>query len=287
MREKLEAMVYASLIADALTNNDAPEQSTTSELVLEPGLYGMETIALLRALVDHGGYDRDTFLREWQISLQQELASRRSLEELDAGRQALLESASGSGARSTTSDIAAACRIAPLAYLYHDHKQELLESVTAQAELAYSDPKLTETALFLAYTAWEVLNGHTPSAAMQRVLDNQELPQISDLIRMGLEEPHGPETGPIGTLSTGSGIAEALPALVHIIVNHEGNLRRALQTNREADGAVSGRGMAIGLILGAFHGMDGIPEEWQTGLSVSDEVATLLDELDSRLGHSA
>jgi ADP-ribosylglycohydrolase len=46
-----------------------------------------------------------------------------------------------------------------------------------------------------------------------------------------------------------------------------------------AGGDQAGRGMAVGMVLGAYLGMDAIPEEWLRDLKAYPRIMELLDGL--------
>jgi ADP-ribosylglycohydrolase len=75
------------------------------------------------------------------------------------------------------------------------------------------------------------------------------------------------------------GAANALPAAVHLIVTHEHDLEKALIENTMAGGDSAGRGLAVGMVLGAHLGMEAIPEHWLTEMRSYDHIVELLDQL--------
>jgi ADP-ribosylglycohydrolase len=71
----------------------------------------------------------------------------------------------------------------------------------------------------------------------------------------------------------------ALPAVIHLVCAHEGDLREALVTNVMAGGDSAARGMAVGMVLGAHLGMHAVPGEWIQGLKRRRQIEALLEKI--------
>ena len=68
--------------------------------------------------------------------------------------------------------------------------------------------------------------------------------------------------------------------MVHLIAKYQDELKEALIENVMAGGDSAARGMVVGMILGAFHGYDGIPDEWYLKMKKHDIILQLLDRID-------
>jgi ADP-ribosylglycohydrolase len=75
-------------------------------------------------------------------------------------------------------------------------------------------------------------------------------------------------------------VEAAFPSVIHLIAKYENNLKEALVENVMAGGDSAGRGLLVGMVLGAHLGMDAIPQEWLTDLKAYSEVMELLDKMD-------
>merc|ERR1712127_314704 len=75
-----------------------------------------------------------------------------------------------------------------------------------------------------------------------------------------------------------------LPSSVYIILKYEADLGAAASANAMVGGDSASRAVAIGMVLGAYHGVEGIPKPLQDGLNAwgkCDELLTRLLELDA------
>ena len=76
-------------------------------------------------------------------------------------------------------------------------------------------------------------------------------------------------------------IPAAFPATVHLIAKYQDDFEAVLIENIMAGGDSAARGMVTGMVLGAYHGMDMIPERWLDGLNARGQIMTLLDRIDT------
>lgn len=71
------------------------------------------------------------------------------------------------------------------------------------------------------------------------------------------------------------GVNSALPGAVFTVLQHENDLRTALIENVMAGGDSAARGQTIGMLLGAYHGIEKIPEDWIQSLNCYQQLAQL------------
>jgi ADP-ribosylglycohydrolase len=72
--------------------------------------------------------------------------------------------------------------------------------------------------------------------------------------------------------------------VVHLIVKYEDNLKEGLIENAMAGGDSAGRGLMVGMILGAYQGTEAIPPNWLTELKAYPMIVDLLDDIDQKVG---
>ena len=70
-----------------------------------------------------------------------------------------------------------------------------------------------------------------------------------------------------------------LPASVYLILRYEHDLVSALQANVMVGGDNASRGTVIGMVLGAFHGVQAIPQRLRDGLNAWQHCNELLGRL--------
>jgi ADP-ribosylglycohydrolase len=72
-------------------------------------------------------------------------------------------------------------------------------------------------------------------------------------------------------------VEAALPSTIHIIAKYEDNLKLALIENIMAGGDSAARGMLIGFILGCYHGLQSIPNEWLSAMLKYEEIVHMIE----------
>lgn len=301
MRERAEAMVLASFAADShalgahwiYDMDEIASRYGRVERLLPPPPdslhagrakgsfthYGDQTMVLLRHLAAHHELDLASFSQEWREAMESydgyvDAATKRTLEKLAGG-------VAPDEAGSDSSDLSGAARIAPIVYLYRDDRDRLETAARSQAALTHNNELVIESAGFLARVLRRVLNGKTPIAAMRTVLDEIGGSPIDRFIADGLASADIETLAATERFGRQSAVENALPLTVHLIAKYEGSLRGALVENVAAGGDSAARGMIVGMILGAFHGPDAIPDEWIVELRAYRDINALLEDLEA------
>lgn len=301
MRERAEAMVLASFVADSHALGahwiyDIDEIATRYgrvERLLPPPPdsfhagrakgsfthYGDQTLLLLQHLASHRDFVLQEFADEWRAFVEQYDGYR------DKAMQATLANLIGGAgpteAGSDSKELSAAGRIAPLVYLFRDDRAAIIRTAREQCSLTHKSATAVESTEFLAGVLWRVLNGKTPTAAIRTVIDDAPDSPVTALIRSGLESTSLTTTEAARRFGQGCGTTSALPLAIHLIATYEGSLRNALVENVAAGGDSAARGMVVGMVLGAFHGRDAIPDEWIEEMRAYREISTLLEDLEA------
>jgi ADP-ribosylglycohydrolase len=241
--------------------------------------YGDQTLLLLQAVADNSGFGLRGFAQRWQTFFQSysgyfDGATKQTLENFAAGK-ALAEAGSHS------EDLAGASRIAPLAYYYRKDLQAFLISARDQTALTHNNPTVVESAEFFGRVTWRVLNGESPTAAlMQAVEQGFDREPFSKWIENGLNSAAKDTRQAILDFGQMCEIQAAFPSVIHLIAKYENNLRDGLVENVMAGGDSAGRGLLVGMILGAHGGWDAIPPKWLTELKARPEIIKRLDQMD-------
>ena len=240
--------------------------------------YGDQMLVLLRTIGRGNGFDADRFAQSWRDFFADytgyfDQATKTTLENMATGGD-LTRSAS------TSDDLAGASRMAPLVSLYADDREGLIQSTRAQTAVTHNDPRVIEAAEFFAYTVSAVLQGQTPTTAIEATLDGGFADgEIAPLIRMGLESKDRDTRQTIAEFGQMCSVEAGLPGAMHLIARHENDFETAMVENVMAGGDSSARGMLAGMVLGAAHGMAAIPDEWITGLNAGKRIEELLQQV--------
>ena len=304
MNDKAKAMVLASFAADALAlgvhwiyntnvidkkwgrveNYIKPERPTyhPSKDLGEFTHYGDQTLVLLNSITQNTGFDLNKFAADWQQFFKTyegyfDSATKKTLENFKSGSEPLT-------AGSDSDDFAGAARIAPLAYFYRRDLAQLLESSRAQTALTHNNQEVVDSAAFFGETVFKVLNGTSPIAAVQEARgEGFDRSPFSKWIEDGLKSIEKETRQAILDFGQMCEIEAAFPCVIHLIAKYEDNLKAALIENVMAGGDSAGRGLAVGMMLGAHLGIDAIPSEWLSGLKSYRHIMACLEQIDQKV----
>ncbi len=304
MNNKAKAMVLASFVADALSlgvhwiyNTNVidkkwgrveeyikPERPTyhpTKDLG-ELTHYGDQTLLLLKSIAGNSGFALDYFCNHWLEFFNSyegyfDGATKTTLDNIAAGK-------SPADAGSNSDDLAGASRIAPLAFCYRNDLKKFIAAARAQTALTHNNRMVIETAEFFGRVAWLVLHGETPTAGIKHALEQGfDREPYAKWVTDGLNSV-GSDTRQV-MLEFGQmcEIEASFPCVVHLIARYEDNLKEGLIENAMAGGDSAGRGLIVGMILGAHLGIDAIQQKWLSELKSYKEIVELMDLIDQKL----
>lgn len=241
--------------------------------------YGDQMMVLLESAAQTGGFDLDNFAKRWQ-SLFADYEGY-----MDKATKATLDNFAGGGspqtAGSDSTDLGGAARIAALLPFYIHDPKGFTAAAKAQTAMTHNHPEVVASAEFFAQVALAVFGGEKPSAAIHKTAQNWDShAAIPGLIEDGLASAQADTRQTIADFGQMCETEVALPATVHLIVKYEDNLKEALIENVMAGGDSSARGMLAGMILGAHHGKQAIPDSWLSELRSYDQAVKLMSNLD-------
>ena len=305
MKEKPNAMVLASFAADSLALGAhwiyntrvidkkfgrveyfiKPERPTYHPTKDRGELthYGDQTLILLESVSECEGFNLTDFSERWQRLFENydgyvDRATKETLENLASGKSPA-ESGSGSD------ELAGASRIASLVYVYRNDLQQLIASAKAQTAFTHNNDHVINSAAFFADIAYQILAGATPLAAIEQAKKDELYPQLfKKWIQMGLESADRDTRQAILDFGQMCEIPAAFPAVIHLIAKYENDLKAAVVENVMAGGDSAGRGLLVGLILGAHLGMSAIPSEWLNDMKAYPQIIDRLSKIDKDHG---
>lgn len=301
MKTTAQAMVLASFAADALalgahwiydvsqidakfgrlTDFQKPTPPTyhSTKARGDQTHYGDQALVLLRSVAACGGFDEEHFGPSWREFFRSyngyfDGATRQTLKNMEAGL-------AGAPAASTSDDLAGAGRIAAIAYRYREEPDRAAENARRQTALTHNSPLVLAAAEFFSRLACRVLHGTRPIQAMQlAAAENAMAGPIAEWVRAGLASRSEETRSAIRRFGQMCAISAAFPAAIHLIAAYEDRLEEGLIQNVMAGGDSAGRGLLVGLVLGAWGGRAAIPDRWLSGLSAADEINALLDRIE-------
>ena len=300
MKEKGKAMVLASLAADSLSlgvhwiydTERIRQEFGRVDSLLKPSPdsyhlskergdfthYGDQTFVLLESVASKRGFEAEDFSQRWKDLFNHyagyyDKATKATLENLSMGKAA-------EDAGSSSSDLAGASRIAPLIYCYREDLDTLVKASRAQTKMTHSNPLVVESAEFFARLSWMVLNGSSPLPAIEEIAARRfQKSPISEWIESGIATAKDDSVPTIARFGQSCDVREAFPGVIHLIARYEKDLKEALIQAVMSGGDSAGRGMIVGMVLGAHVGEAGIPQDWVSQLKRKEEISRLLDKV--------
>lgn len=244
--------------------------------------YGDQSLLLLQSVNENMGFSFENFAAKWQKEMgvytgYLDKATTETLKNLKSGMT--LDSCG-----SASSDLGGAARIASLIYRYYNDWDTLLDVVQKQTKFTHNNTTVLAGAEALARICWEVMHGKKPSEAMKIVIDAG----INDIdldmrLRNSLDSVKTVSREAIATFGQACGTASGLPGVVHLVLKYEEDLETALIENVMAGGDSAARGLCVGMILGAYHGVESIPAAWLKSMTQYGEICDLLDKIDNEI----
>jgi ADP-ribosylglycohydrolase len=235
--------------------------------------YGDQSLVLLESLEATGGkFQIEDFAQRWQQFWQtsgayRDHATKDTLARMESGH-ALTQ------AGSESRELGGAGRIAPLIVALRDEESDtLIHAVRAQTALTHNNPEVIDAAEFIARTALLLAQGVSVENALRtatglpfRTLQPQTyLKKAEQVLELSTHEA-------VDQLGQSCSIEKALPSVFFLLLKHGDDLEKALVQNVMAGGDSAARGMVLGIILGAAHGVRAIPERWIEHLSARAKI---------------
>jgi ADP-ribosylglycohydrolase len=240
--------------------------------------YGDQALVLLQSIASKGEFDLQDFSSRWQTLFKDyhgyyDHATKATLYNLAEGK-AVEE------AGSPSSDLSGASRIAPLVALYRNDLETLLNSVRNQTLMTHNNPLVIASAEFFAGVSWMVLQGRSPTATMKEIAEEKfDASPISLWVKEGMRSKDEESVSAVERLGQSCHVEQAFPATVHLISRYEEDLREALIQCVMSGGDSAGRGMIVGMVLGAYLGDESLPGEWLSSMKKKEEILTLLGRI--------
>jgi ADP-ribosylglycohydrolase len=241
--------------------------------------YGDQTFVLLESVASQRGFDPSDFSKRWHALFQAyrgyfDQATKQTLQNLAQGRS--IEEAG-----SSSTELSGAARIAPLVFLYHKDPEILVQAARAQTRMTHNHPMVIDSAEFFARVSCRVLRGTAPAEAMSEVaVQRFKGSPLFAWVKKGMNSAGEESVSAIARFGQNCHTEDAFPGVVHSIAKYEKDLKEALVQTVMAGGDSAARGLAVGMVLGAHLGDEGLPKEWVSGLKRGDDIIRLLDQID-------
>jgi ADP-ribosylglycohydrolase len=243
--------------------------------------YGDQAFVLLESIAARRGFDLSDFSKRWQDLFRTyrgyfDQATKKTLQNLAQGKTV-------EEAGSFSTDLSGAARIAPLVFLYHKDPEALVKAARAQTRMTHNNPLVLDGAEFFARVCCEVLDGTSPSKAMTQVAARRfrEFPLFA-WVNEGVASVQEDSVPTIARFGQSCHTDEAFPGVVQLIAKYEKDLKEALIQAVMAGGDNAGRGLMVGMVLGAYLGDRGLPKEWVSELKRGADILRLLQQIEEQ-----
>lgn len=237
--------------------------------------YGDQMLLLLESIVKASGFDGTQFAEAWQSFFSdykgyRDKASLTTLQNMTAGSN-LLDSGSDSD------EMGGAARIAPIVYWYANDPEAAIQAARHQTGLTHNNADVMDSAEFFVRLAIRALAGEKPSTAISHLLEDRfQNTDIADLLSMGMAGQDKDTRAVIAEFGQACSTESALPGTIHLITKYENDIKEALIENVMAGGDSAARGMLVGMVLGAYSGIETLPEDWLDTLNARERIDMLL-----------
>jgi ADP-ribosylglycohydrolase len=241
--------------------------------------YGDQTFVLLESIAARRGFDLSDFSGRWQNLFKTyrgyfDQATKQTLQNLAQGRS--IEQAG-----SSSTELSGAARIAPLVFLYHKEPETLVKAARVQTQMTHNNPLVIDSAEFFARVCCKVLDGSSPTQAMTEVSAQRFKGfLLFAWVKEGIASAGEESVSTIARFGQSCHTDDAFPGVVHLIAKYGKDLKEALVQAVMAGGDSAGRGLLVGMVLGAHLGDKGLPREWVSGLKRGADISRLLDRID-------
>jgi ADP-ribosylglycohydrolase len=300
MEDQKKTLVLASFVADSLALgahwiydterirkelgrvdqllNPLPDSYHPSKHRGEFTHYGDQTMILLESVAERGAFDLEDFSARWRALFGDykgyfDQATKATLQNFSRGKTPF-------DAGSSSSDLAGASRISPLVCRYAQDLDALLSAARDQTRMTHNHPLVVEGAEFFARLCWRILQGERPISAIQDVTAEKfKGSPLSEWVERGLASKAEESVAVIGRFGQSCHVDEAFSGVVHLIAKYEKDLKEAMIQSVMAGGDSAGRGMLVGMVLGAHLGSKGLPAEWVSGLERGKEISALIEKI--------
>lgn len=168
------------------------------------------------------------------------------------------------------------------------NKDLAIEVAVESAALTHGHPTGYLSAGALAYMIADIIDGQELVMAVQNTISMLELQENSreclNKLRLAIEltEESLLDNEAIATIGEGWIGEEALGIAVYCALKYQSDFKKALIVAVNHDGDSDSTGAITGNILGAYKGIDFIPDDWINTVELIEEIKQLADDLLTR-----
>ncbi|MDF1852697.1 MAG: ADP-ribosylglycohydrolase family protein [Verrucomicrobiales bacterium] len=231
--------------------------------------YGDQAICLMQSINHVDGFSLDTFRAEWKA--------------MWTGYAGYIDGATKStlrNGRSDSHDLAGASRIAPLVVgLHKEEPRGILQAITEQTALTHAHPEVVDAARFFGTLTLSLIDGSPWEDALKKASEADYMALEPEKALAAVDSViEKPPAAALDTLGRACSLTDGFPATLYFLQRFRDSLSDALIENANAGGDSASRGLLIGMVLGAEHGVGHLPEHWIQELQAHPLIFQWLEE---------
>jgi len=224
--------------------------------------YGDQSLLLLKSISSNQGFAIDVFKTHWLTYMSKyegyiDHATKESLSLLD----------SGTHFGSSSDELGGFVRVAPLIF-YHFDDPALSKFIEKQTRLTHNNDPLNNFGKFVTELILELVIGKPLLESILQI--SQKYPQIEKTVQRLQSRLSEDSCEVIKDIGQSCSSQFAFPAALYLILKYPSNFIDAMKQNVLAGGDSAGRGMLIGMILGASVGYSHLPQDLVKSLNAFD-----------------
>ncbi len=226
--------------------------------------YGDQSLLLLKSISTEKGFSRDVFKTHWMTYMEKyegyiDHATRESLTTLDLSTRL----------GSSSDELGGYARVAPLIF-YHFDDPKLKRYVEEQTRLTHNNETLLGYAQFFTDLVLELIIGKDLNKTIEVLIESY--PKVKKHYLSIKDRLNEDTISVIKDIGQSCASPFAVPASLYLILKYADDYEEAMKANVLSGGDSAGRGMVIGMILGAYLGISAIPKHWIDGLVAKDAI---------------
>ncbi len=224
--------------------------------------YGDQSLLLLKSISSNGGFSPEVFKMHWLTYMSKyegyiDHATRETLNMLDEKTHF----------GSSSDELGGFARVAPLIY-YHFDDPMLKKYIEKQTRLTHNNDTVINFGNFTTDLILELVIGKPLIESIDKTALNY--PTIQEWVKSLKSRLDEDTVSVIKDIGQSCSSQFAIPATLYLILKYQDNFVEAMKQNVLSGGDTAGRGMVLGMILGASLGYSKIPTEWCHSLNAYD-----------------
>lgn len=171
---------------------------------------------------------------------------------------------------------ATASRVAPVV-VAHMNTMELLDTIAKATRVCQNNSRAIAFTQASALILHNLLNGMTPESAVTETLRIMQSPdnvwiEVNNRITIAREAYVLSVNDATMVFGQSGSLHSSFTAALHTMLTCSDDYEKAIQATANAGGDSAGRAALVGAWLGAYLGINAIPESWRTRLTAHDQI---------------